>query len=294
MWGIDRDTLDWVGRACVARVGSGLEFINMGSLDRKTIPQDATDLKTMVDSLQVALFNHKQQIANEIRNSLASDLSIAISNSYQSLSENYSLSMFNLEKFVKLELQSLTFKVQSIESKSAEILNKIQSLESAISSNSQFFSGNLQKNREKTIVLEQQTLNFQEKLGKIEENYSGLKEDLWNIREALGSDMKMLENDLKSAVRENKNELQGFKFEILGKLQDGLFKVSERVNESRRFGEMDGVRNMACLSSGGGGKDLIEYVNSSMMSIGSLRIRVEKLEISEQICEEFRKNRQNR
>lgn len=274
----------------------------MGSLDRKITPQDATDLKTMVDSLQIALFNHKQQIANEIRSSLVNELSIALNTSHQSLSENYSHTIFNLEKFVNLELQSLNFKIQSIESKSSEILTKIQSLESLISQNSKNFSETLQYTREKMIVIEQKTLNLQENFCKIEENFSGLKEDIWKLKETVCINKKILENDLKSVVRENKNEIEGFKFEILGKVQESVFRVNEKVNESKRFSEMDGLRfgfgNNFNLNSGSEGKDLIEYVDSSfnkcVMSIGSLRIRVEKLEISETICEEFRKNRQNR
>lgn len=270
----------------------------MGSLDRKIYPQEEIELRSMVESLQVALFNHKQHIANEVRNILLTDLSLTITNNYQTFSDKCNQSLYTLEKSVSLELQSINFKIQSIESKSSELFTKIAGLESLILQNSNNLSENQQKCNEKMIVLEQRTMNLLENLRKVEESNLIIAEDLWKLTETVNNLKRTVENDVKSVNSENKAALDGFKFEVLHKMQKDLFEMQEKVNEIKTFTEQEAFNSSfgsnLNINSGVEYKNLVEFmklnVNKCYLDIGSLRMRVEKLEISQQVCEEFRKN----
>jgi hypothetical protein len=256
----------------------------------KSSQQQPQDLKLLVEMLQSALHNHKHHIALEVRNNLLSEFSLSFSTFTQSISQKLSESTSNLDHFLKLSIQSLSHKIQTLESNFQDLSSKLSTLSSDFSSLSHNHSSFLIETKEKLLSLELQSENLKENLKKLQ-NFSNCLE---SQNETLSSSVVKNGVSVMSSIQMMvKQQVETHHFECLNWINVEISKIQEKMIRSS-LNEVEIGFRVASIDGNFGDKqenhETFKMIDKCLMSLGSLRIRVEKLENSEQICEKFRRS----
>ena len=276
------------------------------SLEPRKESTDKVDLPSMVEALQNALYHHKQHIASEVKEIVTLELTQLVTMSHQNLSDFYIKTFSNLENGIKLELQAINYKLETIEAKSSDIIDRIKTLEERFQQHDNKVAKELKDITEKTICTEQTTNHTSSTLRKLEENFLRLNNEIIQAKESVNSSKNTIVGDLREYLNDYRREIEAARYESECKLQSEVYKLLEKMNEIKhnidtQSSNRDRYPGDSCNISGGlkfKENELFEFVQAGLskqtMETCQLRIRVEKLEISDKACEDFRKGRTNR
>ena len=276
------------------------------SLEPRKDSTDKVDLPSMVEALQNALHFHKQHIASEVKEIVSTELTQLVSLSHQNLSDFYIKTFSNLENGIKLELQAINYKLEAIDAKSSDIIGRIKALEEGFQQRDNKLNKEFRDITEKTICSEQTITHTSENLKKLEENFLKLNNEIVQTKESFNSNKNTIVGDLRVYLNEHRREIDSARYESECKLQTEVYKLLEKMNEIKHNfdTQCSGRERFALESSNTSGglkfqeNELFEFVQAGLskqaMETSQLRIRVEKLEISDKACEDFRRGRINR
>ena len=267
----------------------------MDLLNSKPNSQQTQDLKSLVETLQSALYNHKQHIANEIKNSLSTEFSISLNTYHQNIIQKFSEGTLNMEKEIKLEFNSISHRIDSVEARLNEFYSQLSDVKSEFSAFSQSSSDNFQAVKEKLLVLELQSQDLKKNLKKIDEFISKIEPDYRSYCETLINSglTHNIMNSIDSCVKSN---LESHKLDTFMWLNSEIHKVNElvynmKVNQTGLLFERSSINERE--SKGEEDSEAYKIINKCLVNFGNLRIRVEKLEANDFICEKFRRSLNN-
>jgi hypothetical protein len=276
----------------------------MGSLEPRIESNDKLELKSMVEALQTALYYHKQHIASEVKEIVSLEITQLVSNSHNILSEFYQKTFSSLETSVKFELQTINYKIQTIETKSNELLDKIKNIEVNMQQKCNVIDKDIKDIQEKSIFNDQNLINSNALLTKLEEQALKLNNEIIHVKENLNATKNNMINEVKISLNDTRREIDNTRHEYQSRFQSEIFKLHEKILEVKySYDEQANKRkNYEPESISTPFKEMkikedkiIDYCNSGIskisMELSQLRIRVEKLEVSEQACERLRTGR---
>ena len=276
----------------------------MGSLEPRTEAKDKNELRTMVESLQSALYYHKQHIASEVKEVLSQELSQLVTISYKTLSDSYFLHISNLENTIKLELQAINHKIEKIESQSEDLHKKLKKFKKLFKQKNFATDNVLKEINDKQSIFYSNFSNSESFLKKIEENFIRLNNDIVLAKENISASRNNIINEVKLNLNENRREIDVLRYENDSKIQSEIFKLHEKMHELKYYIDeqlfkrerpQTEILTSSFKEMNVKDKEIFNYLesvhNKTNIEIATLRRRVESLEISEKTCEEFRKNR---
>lgn len=276
----------------------------MGSLERRSEIPERSDLKSMVESLQMALSNHKQHIANEVKDCLYNELSQLINLAFHNFSENYLKTILSLEKGVQLELQNLGFKLQTLETKSSDILEKIKNLENTFTDKHKIINQDIRSIHEKNISAQQMIYDYKDAIKKLEDHYMLLNNEVVSVKENLNSNKQVIISEFNNYLYQIRHEIEMVKLESYSKIQTESSRMQNNIFEFRGYFEQQlakvGLSNQYAPEVKKDyykEKDLIDYINTGLSKqyeeLSKVRTRVEALEIDYRNDADLRKSRNN-
>ena len=267
----------------------------MDLLNSKPSNQQTQDLRSLVETLQSALYNHKQHIANEIKNSLSTEFSISLNTYHQNIIQKFSEATLNMEKEIKLEFNSISHRIESVETRLNEFHSQLSAVKAEFSGFNQSSSENFQLIKEKLLVLELQSENIKKNLKKIDEFISNIEPDNRSYCESLinsGLNHKIT-NSIDSCI---KSQLESHKLDCYMWVNSEINKINELVY-NMKVNQTGLLFEKTCIDENGvkGEEDSEVYkiINKCLVNFGNLRIRIEKLEANDLINENFRRSFNN-
>ncbi|OMJ92393.1 hypothetical protein SteCoe_4836 [Stentor coeruleus] len=276
----------------------------MGSLERISEIPERSDLKSMVESLQIALSNHKQHIANEVKDCLYNEISHLINQAFHNFSENYLKTILSLEKGVQLELQNLGFKLQTLENKSSDLLEKIKHLENMFTDKNKIIDQDIRNIYEKNACAQQLITSYKDIIKKLEDNYMLLNNEVVTVKENINSNKQVIISEFNNYLYQIRHEIEMVKLESYSKIQTESAKIQNNFFEFRGYFEQQlakvGPSNQyepEVKKDYYREKDLIDYINTGLSKqyeeLSKVRSRVEMLEINYKNDADLRKSRNN-
>lgn len=270
----------------------------MGSLEPRNENNEKVDLRSMVESLQSALYFHKQQIATEVKSIVSSEISQMVTASHQNLSEYLIKNFANLEMAVKHEIQSISYKIENVDHKSNEIIEKLKRLEETIQQQKQKVDKDLKEIGEKHVCAEQNISYTEQMVKELKENYLKLNSEIAFVKENSATSTSKIVSDLRLHLSDYRREIEGALHENESKMQGEVFKLLEKINEISH--SLETIKNSSSCPNTNSFKpnifkenELFEFAQAGLsklsMEISQIRIRVEKLEIAGKYCEDFRR-----
>ena len=277
---------------------------HMESLQPRLEPNGEVELKGMVESLKSALHYHKQHIALEVKESLSSELTQLVSNSCKNLYDYSSTNISNLEYKVRFQFQAIDNRLEIIENKSCDIYEKLKTLEELFNQKNNKNEDEFKRITEKCIFFDQSIKSANEIFKKLEESFLKLNNEIISVKENFLSTKSNIINEVIQNLNEYRREIESFKYENNSKLQAEVYNLHERLIElkysieQKVFSKEKPTEYQFKAENKYKEEPLFVYIQEgflkSTIELSSLRLRVEKLEISQQACEDYRKSRINR
>lgn len=275
----------------------------MENLAVSTVFSKNSDEKIVLGQLQTELYTHKQHIAVEVKNIVSSELTALVFNSHQTLLETLNKHFMHMGKEVNLEIHEIHHKIAVIEGKISEIFEKLTNFNELLISKGEKCSAGYKENREKNVELEEKLNLVKKDLEKLYEKCERIGKDMRNAKEKIVDCGPSTEN-VQGLIGEYWRLVEGYKFEVLERLNMESLKTDEKIAQVQNSlnKNLDLMkRSIKCpkenIESIDKYKEIIEYLNTSLVKyyseFSNLRIRLEKVEESNQVVLEFIKSRRN-